>query len=681
MNVRGAGTLDATGRPAGTIAGTVMIRSSDLDGAVNAADFTVLFPTAAVIVNGSVTVEEDAVLNSAGSIRLNAASNTVAGILDGGGQILLGSGVTVTGASFGTSSIGNVEVVASASATVTNLKTVTGNILTNNGASLSLGLQADTETAVQNIATTAGNVLGTVTLNGTALTLTSSVEFVNATFALNTGTFTLGANDAVFFAPNANVVLASASSGVSASTGRVVFVGDDGVTTPTLTANGKTVPNLVIGGDVNSPTALVVSVSYVQTNAGDQLVNSNTATFSGTGTFAGGAAISGAGTTVVNGFTATFSAPVNGSINGLGVVTERQTTFAQNVTQSGNFTLANGTIAAATPAQILVVTGQYRQDAGVLGLGLTNIALAGTGLAYDYNAGTVTSSANTNGPSGFLEFRGNGTAQQYDLASALTIPYLRIDNPAGTVTAVGTLNTLTVSQRIMLRNGVLDAENSSVSPVLGDLAFGNGVTIVRFSGSSLEGNDTPTFGTGLIFEYGDTGTLSSGPITTSREFIPTSGTISTLRILDATILADNAAGTGSGTNQRAITISDTLRLAAAFNATGETGTDDDFVTLAANGTLVLQGTATSFGSITNDGVSTTNEVVLSTYSLEYRNYDNNGAVTAATASVAEFPATGAVANLIISQGVTAFSPRTLQLPACFQPSGEWAHDPFGSARR
>jgi hypothetical protein len=283
-----------------------------------------------------------------------------------------------------------------------------------------------------------------------------------------------------------------------------------------------------------------------------------------------------------------------------------------------------------------------------------DLILTGAGLAYDFNAGSVTSAATSAGGAGSVRFMG-GAAQTFDLASALTIPYLIVDNAAGVsaVAASGNFQSLTIGTRLELRNGVFDAEANSTATGAqnGDLVFANGVTIVRWSGSSIPSNDTPTFGTGLIYEYGDLGAMS-GPLTTGRELFPATGTISTLRIFDNTTLLEDP---NTGTLQRIITVSDTLRLAATLITTTE-GTaasqaDDDWIVLANNAFLVLQGN----GSIATDNVAATREVVFTNYRLEYRDF-------AGAVSFGEFPSGGVVTDLVVTQRGTGGSPTVLTFP-------------------
>ncbi len=570
--------------PAGTISGTFTIENGDLSSTAAPAIETITLnldvagATGVINVAGAVSIDQNAVVTIAGGdvFELRAAANTVGGTLVGAGAIRLANGVAITGnGSAGYASmLGNVTTVNNATASIATIKMISGAVVTTTGATLSVGLVADNGAAEN----AAGNIAGPVTLDGAAFNLTTSVEVVGGNVMVNKGSVNMGANNLVLSGANAMFTAANDASVSVTATSGVLFFDNTG---QQIDANGKAVPNVTINNDVALLSAAEVSTAFVQGAVDAEFTGAFDVTMRGTASIAGDTVYSGSEDLIANGLT----------------VTLRGNADLSNLEMDGNLTLTS--TGTGSPFD-LTVMGDFEQDAGVLDLTSTDLMLTGAGLAYNFDGGSVAAST------GFIEFMG-GAAQTYDLAAALTIPNLSVNNATG-VSAAGTRRTLTVGNTLALKNGLFDFNAVGTSSSPNGLAVASMGTIIRWAGSIPAAPSFPADNS-LTVIYGDQDGVTNEFANTTSFELP--ATLRNLAITDGTTtLVPNVGVTAA----RVVTVTNELRITATFDATTGAAATDNRVVLQDNATYVL-----GFDALVVNGTGL--EVVLpNTYNLTYDRY-------------------------------------------------------------
>jgi hypothetical protein len=477
-----------------------------IDGMVTIADGT-LIVDAAIVIDGMLTVDADGALNStAMSVTLNADSDVDG---DVSGLLILSDDVTVTGASDTEvpSEIENVQVADDAEATITGLNEITGMITFADaaGAILNLGLTTDDP----DTGDMEGLVTGDITLQGNTLNLISDIVAGGNVSVGEGGLLALGDNDLELDLDGA-LLSANADGEITAGTGAVIFADAN----QAIDLNGGTIANVVLDGsdDVSVNSDLVIDGMFTQMAITDYLLaGANAVTLSGTADIAGGAFFVGA--------------EVN--VEDLTIMLEEDATIVAAVVQDGGLTLVGDDDDTPPNDENLTVTGIYTQESGELALNDSDLILTTENLAYDYNDGSVTAD------SGALvfecEFGGppvpplpdlagrGGCFQEYNLASALTIPNVVVDNDRLTdADADDDSEDLTIGQSIALVAGVVDVDDATDDDADQDIAIASGATIIRWAGSFQTAPEFPGDGS-LTVQYGDAGTAFSGTIETDVE--------------------------------------------------------------------------------------------------------------------------------------------------------------------
>lgn len=267
VDVRGNGTLDASSAPAGTISGAFIVRSGDVPATPAIEQYMVQLSAENVAVQGSVTVENHAAINTVapGWFRFLAADNTVQGAVLGSGMVQLANGVAVNGAGGLQARLGGtgeVRVLAGATATIAGMRLIGADlVLAANSSALTLSMAAPGGNP--------GDVAGSIFFNGGTLTLASAVDVAGAevrvaggrlNFAshelrlISAGTFFSGAGSAVYTAADANGVLHFAN------------------TDQRFSIVGREIPNVHVSRSVALETAAIVAQSYRQRTPGAAMV-------------------------------------------------------------------------------------------------------------------------------------------------------------------------------------------------------------------------------------------------------------------------------------------------------------------------------------------------------------------------------------------------------------------------
>ncbi len=201
----------------GTIKGDVIVRDGTEAGTAGSTATLQFNGNSAVVVDGSTTVEDDAVIeldNTDTSYTVSTADNVLDGVISGDGQLRLRGGSTITGTqttATGTSGATtesridtDIRLNNGATASLLQIRTINGDITDAAGAAadggtLTLGLVADNADVSGQMFTKdrSGNVNGEVTLDFSTLVLASDVQFTldNSTIFLST----LNTNGFTFF--------------------------------------------------------------------------------------------------------------------------------------------------------------------------------------------------------------------------------------------------------------------------------------------------------------------------------------------------------------------------------------------------------------------------------------------------------------------------------------------------
>lgn len=506
-------------------------------------DALVALPAVAddLAIAGALTISDDAILSG------GAAGNTVTLTGDGTTHSIVGTipatttlivdaeNVTINGSTVTDTDDATVAIIPSltvadgASATVTNLQEITGDVMVGDGA----GADATLMLTLADEQTIAGNV----TLDGAMFTLGSDVNVAGDT-DVNTGTFAFGSN-------------------IYTSTGTDFDGAADVMYTATVTAdggwlrlnnaghsfglNGEAIPGLQVSDDVTLDSDVEVTEVFVEdggtvTNAGNDL------TLGGALSTDGGTLVTGAGNVVFN--TATLTMGGDATL-----------TAPTEIADAATLTLASDDDTEDTDTdRTLNVTGDLLLD-GTLSLDDNDLALNGT-LTND--AGAVDA---VNG--GVLQIDGGNDIEFTTDGTTLAIPNLSTV-AVGPVT-IGASSDGTVRITDMLELSVQIVEDGADDA----LVIAEGVEIIVNLNDPLA--DEAAFDGPVSVTY----TVAA----TTGEEIPADG-----GLVDLTVMPGGGAVV---TIDEDVTVSGTLTVDDSELARA---TADDDLTLASGATLALEGT-------------------------------------------------------------------------------------------
>jgi hypothetical protein len=547
---------------------------------------TVTLPAGAVTLKGVLTVDPGQTLNlGTNTVTASGTSkaHVVKGTLSNGTFTISGASSSLTGSTAsGDAAAVNNLVVSGASVSVSNIKTISGN-LDVTGASASIVMNTTTAVISGNVTINTTNATDAVTLTMNA---TTSTHTGNLTITKGALTYTRGGSGqqtigGLVLLTDGTLILGSSVSVTGSTT---MVAGSINLQTFTYTQLGsgatpdfnRTGAGTVSGTGIMKfdATAAAIDVTPGSTfslgnvtivGAANGVTINATMTISGTLVHTSGTTTLSANLTF-SGATFTFTA---GGFAGTGVLVITGTptiTAAADMTVAGGFTInSTGVVtfrssAESTPtARVFTSGGPFTQTAGDIDLGINKLSLTYiAGDAYNRTAGAVIMGT------GSVEFAG-GAAQTFKPGVGLSLKNLTIATTVGGVTnSEATDNLFTITGTLTLKGaGALTVDASKLS-------FADGSTIDRQLTTSTLTN-TPLFGLVNVIYSG----AEAAAIATAKELPAT--------VVNLTI--NRTAGGG---------VNDQVDLAADLTVTGtlylQAGLLDETtknVTIGAGGTLKI----------------------------------------------------------------------------------------------
>ncbi len=566
-----------------------------------------ILPTGAITVSGTVTVQDNAILDVNGGTLTLVANATVNGEIEdglGGGSLALDDADILGG---GDSDIIGFTVLEAETSVVEGVETVNGSITTEEDSELFLTLAPQPD-PVDPDAEVEGDITGSLTLNGDVFQLGADAT-ITGDVTHNSGSFEFGDFDLTLAGTGTSNFVANVTddSGIvyTAGSGALVidatgnFIDTDSTAIPNVVQN----ESVTLGDGAGEEGDVVVSESFVQVSDGFTNVigtAGESLTVSGTLLLQSDPFVSGGGVLILDGVDVTLNEPddPNAEVRNSRIRFEGDVSISTAQDDDGEQVLD------------LVSLGTLQHRGGEVSIGANSFLVANTGVAV--TGGSVTGD-------GDFEIRGGDVT----LAADYSVAHLRIDPGAATVTVVedpaaadSPDRTLTVPTVLWLETGVLDVD-------LATLVVADGATIHREAGELAVTTDADpdtedgsiVLGEMLAVLYGEDG----GPITTGLE-LPDE--LATINVQADVVLDQNT------------TVNNTLQVADTLSANDDADGNDFQVSLADGAELILEGD----GGI--DASTSINE--LGSFDLTYLDYTSSDVITEQ-----EFPEDAEVDTLTI----------------------------------
>ncbi|MCX6135451.1 MAG: T9SS type A sorting domain-containing protein [Ignavibacteriales bacterium] len=534
------------------------------------------------------------------SLLLSAsnATHTVRGILttsDVQDQIVVsGSNVTIAGstASAEPALLGNTTI-SSTSCTIKNIQGLAGNLTTNPGSSLVLGMGSSTSSSSK--LASEQIIAGAVTLNGSSFTLASNLE-VQAGVVFSSGLFNFDIFN-LALSTSGNFVQNSGAAGYNSAGGYLVMNRANssltiGNSIGTALPNLRVLSNIILAApgringnlDIGTPASAGIPVVRLGSAGNDLTLAGSAITLSSDGT-GNAAAILSDGTS-------------NGTAGGKLVIVSQSSTIIANSDfsieeltynpEGGTGTLSF--VSTSGSPRTFTISEMLTQMAGDINLGANHLVLLGTGSnvgvrSFNRTSGSILAT------SGEVRFEG-GALQRFSPGNGLVFPNLKINNSIG-VSSSSPAQAFVVSRSLDLARGALTVDQ-------GALQMADGSTIIRRQSGALL-SSAPAFGNSVNISY--LIDPANGSLTTSSE-VPVQGTIVQRLRINNPSLSAGSAGVILG---RSMSIRDTLFLEAGALVKGQ-----NEVTVGNGGTILMGG-----GSFDTTGTRSGAPAV-SSYNLVYR---------------------------------------------------------------